>query len=52
MQYAMLNEATGNMDTPRLAKWQSILVRRRARRAMNCAARALRPRPLLLLRGG
>ncbi len=27
MQYAMLNEATGNTDTPRLAKWQSILVR-------------------------
>lgn len=26
MQYAMLNEATGNTDTPRLAKWQSILV--------------------------
>lgn len=27
MQYAMLNEATGNSDAPRLAKWQSIVVR-------------------------
>ncbi|KAK9840620.1 hypothetical protein WJX81_004692 [Elliptochloris bilobata] len=25
LKYAMLNEATGNTDTPRLAKWQSIL---------------------------
>ena len=27
MQYAMLNEASGASDAPRLAKWQSIVVR-------------------------
>ena len=28
MQYAMLNEASGATNDPRLAKWQSIVVRR------------------------
>ena len=29
MQYAMLNEASGASNDPRLAKWQSIVVRAR-----------------------
>ena len=29
MQYAMLNEASGATNDPRLAKWQSIVVRAR-----------------------
>jgi hypothetical protein len=31
MQYAMLNEASGTSDAPRLAKWQSIMVRAHTR---------------------
>ena len=30
MQYAMLNEASGASDAPRLAKWQSIVVRHKS----------------------
>ena len=41
MQYAMLNEATGNTDTPRLAKWQSILVRSVEAAVLRCAAEIL-----------
>jgi hypothetical protein len=38
MQYAMLNEASGATNDPRLAKWQSIVVRQSPQSPSGTAA--------------
>ena len=43
MQYAMLNEASGASDAPRLAKWQSIVVRPCRSTPVSAASQTLHP---------